>query len=479
MMPLGFLNCLTLLPCVAQSADHPVPAEERDRPNAILIMADDLGWGDVGFNGGTVIQTPHLDEMAAASLRFERFYAAAPVCSPTRGSVLTGRHPYRYGIHGANQGHLKSEEWTLYEALSGEGYTTGHFGKWHLGTLTKVLRESNRGGPRGAAHYSPPWEHAVDVSFATEAKTPTFDPMHKPLGAGSRFWPAITEGEVSVPYGTHYWIGDEQPVDPDSDELRGDDSRVIMDRAIEFLTEAVAADRPFVATVWFHAPHLPVVASPEFIALYPDASPYEASYYGCITALDEQIGRLRACLRELRVAENTIVAFCSDNGPEGIAGDAPGSAGPLRGRKRDLYEGGIRVPGLLEWPARIRAPRSTSIPCGTIDYLPTLLDAAGVAPPADRPMDGISLLPLITGEMSARPTPMEFQSAEQLALIDGRYKIHSRDRGENFALFDLVADVGERTDLADERPELRRRMTGTLFAWQASCRASDQDSGDD
>ena len=372
-------------------------------------MCDDLGWGDVGFNGGSVIQTPHLDEMAACSLRFERFYAAAPVCSPTRGSVVTGRHPYRYGIYGANQGHLKAEEFTLYEALAGEGYATGHFGKWHLGTLTKDLRESNRGGPRGAAHYSPPWEHAVDVTFATEAKTPTFDPMLKPPGAGSRYWPALAEGAPSVPYGTHYWIGDGQQVGPESEELRGDDSRVIMDRALEFVTDVAAAERPFLALIWLHAPHLPVVASPEYTDLYPDASPYEASYYGCVTALDEQIGRLRAKLRGLGVAENTIVAFCSDNGPEGSAGDAPGSAGPLRGRKRDLYEGGIRVPGLLEWPARITTGRSTSVPCGTVDYLPTLLDAVGVAIPADRPIDGISLMRLIDGEGFERPVPLAFQ----------------------------------------------------------------------
>lgn len=463
----------TLVSCagVVEAPERNSPAGER--PNVVLVMCDDLGWGDVGFNGGTVIRTPHLDEMAAQSLRFERFYAAAPVCSPTRGSVLTGRHPYRYGVYGANQGHLPGEEFTLYEALRAQGYTTGHFGKWHLGTLTKTLQESNRGGARGVAHYSPPWEHGVDVTFATEAKTPTFDPMVKPKGAGETTWSPVAEGAPSAPYGTHYWTGPDERVDPESPELRGDDSKVIMNRAIEFIEGAVTCSTPFLAVIWLHAPHLPVVAGPEHTGLYPGASVYEANYYGCVTALDEQVGRLRRELRDLRIADNTLVAFCSDNGPEGKAGDAPGSAGPLRGRKRDLFEGGLRVPALIEWPARIKTPRSTSVPCGTVDYLPTMLAAAGIAAPSGRPADGISLLPLIDGEMTARPTALGFQSGQQLAWIDNRYKLLSRDGGETYAVFDLVADAAESRDLATEEPEVRRRLVAALTAWRASCRASD------
>lgn len=442
-------------------------------PNVVLVMCDDLGWGDVGFNGGTAIRTPHLDAMAAASLRFSRFYAAAPVCSPTRGSVVTGRHPYRYGVYGANRGHLPAEEHTLYEALRARGYATGHFGKWHLGTLTRLLKESNRGGPRGALHYSPPWQHGVDVTFATEAKTPTFDPMIKPPGAGRRTWAPVADGAPAVPYGTHYWTGPETMVDPDAPELRGDDSRIIMDRAVDFIADAAAAERPFLAVIWLHAPHLPVVASEEHTAPYSDAGAYAASYRGSVTALDEQVGRLRARLRELGVADDTIVAFCSDNGPEGRAGSAPGSAGHLRGRKRDLLEGGIRVPGLLEWPARIRAGRSTSVPCGTVDLMPTILEAAGCPAVTDRPMDGVSLIPLIDGELDRRGPPLGFQSGRQIALIDGRFKILSTDRGESFALYDLVADPGETQDVAEQNPEVHRAMIAAVSAWRESCAASD------
>ncbi len=142
---------------------------QRDSPNIILMMADDMGWGDPGFNGGTVIKTHHLDAMAAAGLKFNRFYSSAPVCSPTRGSCLTGRHPYRYGITFANRGHMKPEELTLAECLKKLGYTTGHFGKWHLGTLTKTEKDSNRGGPGGVQDYSPPWDDESDEPKAAES----------------------------------------------------------------------------------------------------------------------------------------------------------------------------------------------------------------------------------------------------------------------------------------------------------------------
>ena len=185
-----------------------------DKPNFVIIMCDDLGWGDVGFNGGTHIRTPHLDEMAANGLKLTRFYAQAPVCSPTRASVVTGRHHDRTGIYTANHGHLRDGEFTLYEALKTKGYTTGHFGKWHMGTLTTKIKDANRGGPGGAKEFSPPWHHEVDVTLATESKTPTFDAMWKPVGGSaneftnaSRLgWNVIPEDGEKEFYGTHYWL---------------------------------------------------------------------------------------------------------------------------------------------------------------------------------------------------------------------------------------------------------------------------------
>ena len=215
-------------------------------------MCDDLGYGDPQcFNANSPIRTPNIDVMAAAGMKFNRFYAAAPVCSPTRGSCLTGRHPYRFGVFSANTGHMKKQEITLPELLKKEGYTSGHFGKWHLGTLTTTVNDANRGGPHGKKHYSIPSEHGYDDSFVTESKVPTFDPMIKPKDAGRNAWDAIVDKSKAVSYGTHYWNHAGKAV---TKNLEGDDSRLIMDRAVPFIESSVAKKQPFFAAIWFHAP---------------------------------------------------------------------------------------------------------------------------------------------------------------------------------------------------------------------------------
>jgi arylsulfatase A-like enzyme len=195
--------------------------------------------------------------------------------------------------------------------------------------------------------------------------------------------------------------------------------------------------------------------------------------------MDEQVGRLRTELRAMGVAQNTLVAFCSDNGPEGQANNAPGVAGHLSGRKRSLLEGGIRVPGLIEWPGKVR-PGNTLIPAVTSDYLPTILDIIGAKPADKRPMDGVSLLPLFQGKMKERGKPIGFQSAEQVALIGDRYKIYGKGSKKNqpgkvpsIKLFDLVNDPAEKNDLSKEHPEVLKAMTAQLEKWRASCRQSD------
>lgn len=453
-----------------------------DPPNIILMMADDLGWGDVGFNGNKFIKTPNLDAMAAAGLKFNRFYAAAPVCSPTRGSCVTGRHPFRYGIYSANVGHMRAEEITLAEFLREQlGYATGHFGKWHLGTLTKTEQDSNRGGPRGAKHFSPPWQNGFDVCFSTEAKVPTWDPLLRPKSAkGNTWWNPIEDASEANPYGTAYWSNGERV----NADLRGDDSRLIMDRALTFIESAVTERNPFFTIVWFHAPHLPVVAGPKYTSMYSEHDKHSQHYFGCITALDEQVRRLRNRLRELKVSKNTMLWFCSDNGPEGNQ-KAPGSTAGLRGRKRSLFEGGVRVPGILEWPARVKAGRVSDIPACTSDYLPTIVDAVmrGRNVAWGKPIDGISLMPLIDGTMSKRPTRIGFQSAEQLSLIDNRFKlIHvpaKRNKkssskniaidGMDFMLFDIVKDPDEQNDIAGDHPQVVENMKMELKNWRASC----------
>ena len=440
-------------------------------PNVILCMADDQGWGDTGYNGHPFLQTPHLDAMSRSGLRFDRFYSGAPVCSPTRGSALTGRHPYRYGIPTANAGHVRDQEITLAEALKEQGYATGHFGKWHLGTLTNDQEDGRRGGRR-PEHYAPPWEHGFDESFSAEVQMPTWDPM------------------VDQAFPSKYWTGPGQYA---TENLDGDDSRVIMDRAIPFIRQAVAESKPFFAVIWFHTPHSPVLAGPGHRAMYAGFSEGEQHYYGCITALDEQVGRLRAELGQLGVQQDTMLWYCSDNGPEGMTPQARnnrGSSGGLRGRKRSLFEGGVRVPGILEWPSRVPAHRTTAIPCSTSDYFPTVMAALGLDMPGDgRPMDGVSLLPLIEGAMIKRERRIAFQCPDggerskrarwgspDHALIGDRYKFLSyldESRAADDMLFDLAVDPGERHNLVADLPEVAASMKRELRDWNASCERSD------
>lgn len=446
------------------------------RPNIILCMADDLGWGDTGYHGHPVLQTPNLDAMARAGLRFDRFYAGAPVCSPTRGSVLTGRHPFRYAIHTANDGHLKAEEICLAEVLQSLGYATGHFGKWHLGTLTPEF--SGKGpGRQPSVNYMTPGMAGFDEWFSTEYAVATWDP-YDPANAHGRF-------DVRA----LYWHNGTNLVDALAEGLTGCDSRIIMDRALPFIERAVRAGRPCFAVIWFHAPHAPVVGGPEYRARYAGRTEEEQHYLAAVTALDEQIGRLRRRLRELEVADQTMLWFCSDNGPEGNPDKRErhqGSAGPFRGRKRSLYEGGVRVPGILEWPSRIRQPAVTEIPVVTSDYFPTILAALGYELPADqrRPFDGLSLLPLIDGRWSERPAPIAFQSGEMATISDNRFKlVHHpqvrRLRSDNgkapvseWELYDLQEDPGETRNVASQHPDAVARLRRLLTSWQASCAAS-------
>lgn len=435
-------------------------AAETGKPNIILMMADDLGWGDTGFNGNTIIKTPCLDEMAKAGVRFTRFYSGAPVCSPTRGSCLTGRHPFRYGIWNANAGHLRKEEICLAEVLGKEGYTCGHFGKWHLGTLDP--NTSGKGAVRNPRrNYMTPGMKGFDTWFSTEYAVPTWDPFTRKES------PYFEKGVLAT------------------ENLEGCDSRVLMDRAIPFIRNAAAKKQPFFAVIWFHAPHEPVVAGPEFKAMYSQYVAGKQNYYGVVTALDAQVGRLRQELRNLGVAENTMLWFASDNGPEGEDGNSGsnrGSAGPFRGRKRSLWQGGIRVPALLEWQGKVTPATSTDVPCSSLDYFPTILATLGISlDEMNRPFDGVNLLPLFDGKMKERPRPIMFETtgrfgsdatrgSHHISMIDNRYVFLSDlDGAANELLFDLLEDPGETTDVSGRHPEIVATMRKQLEEFRLSC----------
>lgn len=466
----------SLLGLVLIACSSPDRSEASSRPNILLVMCDDLGWGDVGFNGHPNIQTPHLDRLAREGILLNRFYAASAVCSPTRASVLTGRNPFRMGIYHANKGHLPPEEITLPELLQTAGYNTGHFGKWHLGTLTRMIKDANRGRPRDSTHYALPTSHGYDTYFCTESKTPTWDPMIKPRyfdkekGESLRYgWAAVESDTQRIDnYGTFYWTGPEKM---ELTNLDGDDSRVIMDRVLPFIDEAVAQERPFFSTIWFHTPHLPLVAGKKYLSKYQELTHREQLHHGSITAMDDQVGRLWEHLESLGVAENTMLWFCSDNGPEI---NTPGLSGPYRERKRSLYEGGVRVPAFCIWPSTLPGGETSNIAMSTSDYLPTILDYLGLEyPQPERPLDGLSLRLQLEQQEAIRGEAMGFLIAKKRSWVNDQYKLISNDDGKTYELYDLVADPSETKDLSDSLGQLVDPMRIALEEWINSCERSD------
>ena len=417
-----------------------------------------------------------MDEMAASGLRLDSFYAAAPVCSPTRGSVLTGRHPNRFECFRWGNP-LRPQEVTVAEVLGQHGWATGHFGKWHLGTV------------RGDSPLSPGGQ-----GFQEWLSAPNFFELSPKLSHNG------------------------QPL-----QTKGEGSQVIVEAALKFVRQAIDRKQPFLAVIWFGSPHNPHIATEEDRKLYTDQTPALQHYYGEITAMDRSLGHLRSQLREMGIADNTLLWYTSDNGPQGPDNRRPGSAGGLRGRKGSLWEGGIRVPCLIEWPARITAPRRSSLPSGTVDILPTVLELAGLSAEQPAvPLDGQSLVPLLAGDVEAREKPLGFwvypgrgipmrsgeivdalekelaanstpRTREELtpaergeitrsyslnefpghaAWIDGRYKLHSLPPAKNGTprtlLYDLEADPAEKQNLATRDQERVQQMQQALRAWQQS-----------
>lgn len=457
------------------SAARRLTDKNTELPNIILIMADDLGYGDVGFNGNKIINTPHLNAMAKAGIRFTRFYAGGPVCSPTRGTCLTGRHYFRYGIFSASVGYLPAEEITIARMCKFHGYTTGHFGKWHLAPVSKTGPTMPEYKGRRLRKYAPPWERDYDETFTTECNVPTWDP-------------ADNLEKYKWVFRLPFWHNGKI----ETENLKGPAARVVMDRVIPFIRKAAKNNQPFFAAVWFHEPHEPVVAGPEYRAMYKQYCDGEQHYYGCITAMDEQIGRLRRQLRTLAIADNTMVWFCSDNGPEGMTSkgeqgwckNSRGLTGGLRGRKRSLFDGGLVGPALLEWPGHAEAGRTVDMPCSTLDYLPTIRDVIGFRMPDDRPIDGISLLPMIEGKITRRPKAIPFvfvkpskrrmHGSPTVALVDNNFKFLTNlsEGGREDMLFDLAKDPAERNNIIAEHHDVAIAIKAQLKEWLESCRAS-------
>ncbi len=463
------------------------------RPNIILMMGDDHGWEETGYNGHPHVKTPVLDDMAATCFRFENFYAAHPSCSPTRASFMTGRHPNRMGTF--NPGFsIRPEEITIAQILGKAGYHCGHFGKWHLGPV--------------------------------KASSPT-----SPGAMGFHEW---------ISHDNFFELNPSLSRNGGPPEIiQGESSAIVIDEAIKFIDRASKDKKPFFTVVWFGSPHEPYSSLPEDLALYDDLP---AKYkdkkvkltsnetggpttrpqgevlrerYAEITAMDRSIGTLRKHLAAKGLRDNTLLFYCGDNGTS-----ADGSLVlPHRGVKGQVYEGGVLVPGLIEWPARIPKPRCTKFRATTSDLMPTLCALTG-QPLPDRPIDGTDLLPVIDGKMTERTKPLwvwQFDAAHldktepyidltlqqgttplakkaggkatrdfsnfrhttindadylgSRVIIEGHYKlvVHEQKKGGvKKELFDLSIDPAEKNNLFELQPFIAYSLQYDLHHWQQS-----------
>ena len=421
-----------MLSCRLMPGDSP---RSPKRPNFVIFLCDDLGYGDLSCYGHPVIRTPNLDNLAATGMKLTDCYAAAPVCSPARAGMLTGRTPYRAGIYDwIPQGspmHLMRSEITAATLLRSVGYATCHSGKWHCsGTMD--------------GSQPTPGDHGFDHWFSTQnnARPSHHDPRN-----------FYRNGEQVGP-------------------LTGYSSTLIVEEAIRWLGSR-RQDQPFALFIWFHSPHEPVATAEEFVRMYPKVDhANRAIYYGNVTQMDHEVGRLLAALDAMGLRDDTLVMFTSDNGPETLnryrgAERSYGSPGPLRGMKLHLYEGGIRVAGIIRWPGHTRRGQVCREPINGTDVLPTLCELARVAPPADRAIDGASIVPIFEGRSIERTVPLYWQydraiGRPKVAMRQGNWKILAHKGLAEFELYNLEDDIGEKRDLAAKEPQRFKAMADRL-----------------
>lgn len=396
------------------------------RPNLILFLADDLGYGDLGCFGHPIIQTPNLDAFAKQGVRLTQCYSASAVCSPSRSALLTGRTPHRNGVftwiaEGAPV-HLRTSEITLPSLLKQAGYATCHSGKWHLNGLF-----NNPAQPQ-------PGDHGYDWWLATQNNA---GPSHENPNNFVRNGHAVGR-------------------------LEGFSAPLVVGEAITWLKEKRDPAKSFFLAVWTHEPHYPIKSDPRFKAMYADLTDdVQREHHANVTQMDFAFGQLMRALDEQKLVENTFVYFTSDNGPEGDGIKSPGrgSSGGLRGRKRDLHEGGIRVPGIARWPNKIAAETTCDVPVIGSDLFPTMLSLAGVEPPNDRVIDGANVLPALTGSGSKidRPQPLFWRlhmaPNAKIAMRQDDWKILANAELTEFELYNLKTDERETTDLKSKEPE--------------------------
>ncbi len=434
---------------------------QSEKPNVVFILADDLGWADLGVYGADLHQTPNLDRFAETGVRFTNAYSASPVCSPTRASILTGKHParlhmtvWREAAHNPpltrklvpprTMDHLPHAETTLAEVFKSAGYVTAHIGKWHLGTAEHYPQtqgfDYNIGGTLWGAPQTFFFPYSGDRYFSEP-----------------RYVPHLEDGE------TGEYLTDR-----------------LTDEALKIMEQH--RDQPLFLNLWYHTVHTPIEGKPEVAGRYaqsirPGMRHKNAHYAAMVQSLDENVGRVLAKIDELGLAENTIVVFTSDNG--GYINDWQGkpvtSNAPLRSGKGSAYEGGIRVPLMVRSPGLTRAGATCDEPVSSIDFFPTLLAAVGLESPPDHRSDGVNLTPLLSDPETTLDRealffhyPHYYQTTTPVSAVRVRdWKLLRYYEDDRVELYNLAADGGEVNNLAAHEGDRAAAMLRRLEAWLA------------
>ncbi len=426
------------------------------QPNFIIFLTDDQGYGDLSCMGSDHVRTPHLDAVAASGVRFTNWYSNSPVCSPSRAALLTGRYPGNAGVRSILAGHrtatgLPPETPTIAEALKPLGYRTAMFGKWHLG-LAEECRPQHHGFDEwfgfmaGCIDY---YSHIFYWGMANGRE----DPVHD-------LW---SNGEEVYENGRYF-------------------TELIAEHAVDFVRRAAQDDRPFFLYVPFNAPHYPMHAPQKYLDRFPELPWDRRIMAAMLSAVDDGVGAIMAELERHGLRENTCVFFMSDNGPSRetrnwLDGTRDpyygGTAGKLKGHKFSLYDGGIRVPGLMSWPARIPAGQVLDEVGVAMDIFPTFLKAAG-GDPAAYELDGLDLAPTVSEKAPSPHGDVFWEMDGQTAIRRGPWKLVLNGRlvegappEDEVHLADLTQDMGEKANLKDRHPDVTAELRAAAEAWRA------------
>lgn len=437
-------------------------ADSVDRPNFLVVLADDLGYGDLACYGHPTIKTPNLDQFAGQSLRLTDCYSAAANCSPARAGLMTGRTPTRVGVHNwipmLSPMHVPRSEITIATLLRQAGYATAHVGKWHLNGRFNLV-----GQPHPPDHGFDHWFSTQNNALPTHHNPDNFVRNGKPVG-----------------------------------RIEGYSGPIVAGEAIHWLTDGRDKKKPFFLFVCFHEPHEPIASDHRFTGMYSDKgmrSRFDpevsslAAHHGNVTQLDHAFGVLMKALDEQGLSENTVVWFTSDNGPAITNAHPHGSAGRLRDKKGTMYEGGIRVPGMIRWPGETKPGTVSDEPVSGVDVLPTLCAAVEIPLPTDRPIDGTNVLPLFEGKSIERSTPLYWhfnfaRRAPKVVIRVGDWKLLATLTGkeakpglnitaaeqkglhtaklDRFELYNLRKDVEETADLSEDEPGKLKELTAKM-----------------